>query len=47
MKTASLFAVLFNRIKNDTSAGWPNYAVGSYSPAGRTGWVELNYHFGG
>ena len=38
---------LFNRIKNDTSAGWPNYAVGSYSPAGRTGWVELNYHFGG
>jgi iron complex outermembrane receptor protein len=38
---------LFNRIKNDTSAGWPNYAVGNYSPAGRTGWVELNYHFGG
>jgi iron complex outermembrane receptor protein len=37
---------LFNRIKNDTSAGWPNYAIGSYSPAGRTGWVELNYHFG-
>jgi iron complex outermembrane receptor protein len=37
---------LFNRIKNDDSAGWPNYAVGSYSPAGRTGWAELNYHFG-
>jgi len=38
---------VFDRIKHDTSAGWPNYAVGSYSPAGRTGWVELNYHFGG
>jgi iron complex outermembrane receptor protein len=36
-----------DRIKRDDSAGWPNYAVGSYSPAGRTGWVELNYHFGG
>lgn len=38
---------LFDRIKHDTTGGWPNYAVGSYSPAGRTGWVELNYHFGG
>ena len=38
---------LFNRIKNDSSGGWPNYAIGSYSPVGRAGWVELNYHFGG
>ncbi len=38
---------VFDRIKHDTTGGWPNYAVGSYSPAGRTGWVELNYHFGG
>ena len=38
---------LFNRIKNDASGGWPNYAIGSYSPVGRAGWVELNYHFGG
>jgi iron complex outermembrane recepter protein len=37
---------VFNRVKYDSSAGWPNYAVGNYSPAGRTGWVELNYHFG-
>ena len=37
----------FDRIKHDTTGGWPNYAVGSYSPAGRTGYVELNYHFGG
>ncbi|SDC72895.1 iron complex outermembrane recepter protein [Massilia sp. PDC64] len=36
-----------DRIKRDDSAGWPNYAVGSYSPVGRAGWVELNYHFGG
>ncbi|MDN4053069.1 TonB-dependent receptor [Massilia sp. YIM B02763] len=36
---------VFNRVKHDDSAGWPNYAVGNYSPAGRTGWVELNYHF--
>jgi len=38
---------VFDRIKHDTTGGWPNYAVGNYSPAGRTGWVELNYHFGG
>jgi len=37
---------LFNRVKYDSSGGWPNYALGNYSPAGRTGWVELNYHFG-
>lgn len=37
---------LFNHIKYDSTGGWPNYAVGNYSPAGRTGWVELNYHFG-
>jgi len=37
---------VFNRVKYDSTGGWPNYAVGSYSPAGRTGWVELNYHFG-
>lgn len=35
-----------NRIKSDTTAGWPNYPVGSYSPVGRAGWIELNYHFG-
>ena len=35
-----------NKIKHDTTGGWPNYPVGSYSPAGRAGWVELNYHFG-
>jgi iron complex outermembrane receptor protein len=38
---------LFNKVKSDTSAGWPYYPVGNYSPAGRAGWVELNYHFGG
>jgi iron complex outermembrane receptor protein len=37
---------LFNQVKTDTSAGWPYYPVGNYSPAGRQGWVELNYHFG-
>jgi iron complex outermembrane receptor protein len=38
---------LFNKVKMDDSAGWPYYAVGNYSPLGRQGWVELNYHFGG
>jgi len=38
---------LFNKIKQDDSAGWPYYAVGNYSPLGRQGWLELNYHFGG
>ena len=37
---------LFNKVKSDTSGGWPYYPVGSYSPVGRQGWVELNYHFG-
>jgi iron complex outermembrane receptor protein len=37
---------LFNTVKTDPSAGWPYYPVGNYSPAGRQGWVELNYHFG-
>ncbi|MQA38708.1 TonB-dependent receptor domain-containing protein [Rugamonas aquatica] len=37
---------LFNRVKPDTSGGWPYYTVGNYSPTGRQGWVELNYHFG-
>jgi len=37
---------LFNKVKADTSGGWPYYPVGNYSPAGRQGWVELNYHFG-
>lgn len=38
---------LFNKVKEDGSAGWPNYPVGNYSPVGRQGWVEFNYHFGG
>ena len=37
---------LFNKVKTDTSGGWPYYPVGNYSPTGRQGWVELNYHFG-
>jgi iron complex outermembrane receptor protein len=37
---------LFNKVKTDTSAGWPYYPVGNYSPTGRQAWVELNYHFG-
>ncbi|AKU22955.1 TonB-dependent siderophore receptor [Massilia sp. NR 4-1] len=37
---------LLNRVKHDTTGGWPYYPIGSYSPAGRAGWVELNYHFG-
>jgi iron complex outermembrane receptor protein len=37
---------VFDKIKHDTTGGWPNYPVGSYSPAGRAGWVELNYQFG-
>jgi hypothetical protein len=36
-----------DRIKRDDSAGWRNYAVGNYSPSGRTGWAELDYRFGG
>ncbi|MYN27593.1 TonB-dependent receptor plug domain-containing protein [Duganella levis] len=38
---------LFNQVKADNSAGWPYYPVGNYSPVGRQGWIELNYHFGG
>jgi len=38
---------LFNQVKADNSAGWPFYPVGNYSPVGRQGWIELNYHFGG
>ncbi|TFW30660.1 TonB-dependent receptor [Duganella callida] len=38
---------LFNQVKADSSAGWPYYPVGNYSPVGRQGWIELNYHFGG
>ena len=38
---------LFNQVKADSSAGWPYYPVGNYSPVGRQAWVELNYHFGG
>lgn len=37
---------LFNKVKSDVTGGWPYYPVGSYSPVGRQGWVELNYHFG-
>jgi len=36
---------LFNKVKMDTSGGWPYYALGNYSPIGRQGWLELNYHF--
>ena len=38
---------LLDTIKRDDSAGWPYYPVGYYSPYGRAGWVEFNYHFGG
>jgi iron complex outermembrane receptor protein len=38
---------LFDKIKYDNSYGWPFYAVGYFSPYGRQGWVEFNYHFGG
>ncbi|KQQ32598.1 TonB-dependent receptor [Duganella sp. Leaf126] len=36
---------LFNKVKHDDSDGWPYYAIGNYSPAGRQGWLEVNYHF--
>lgn len=36
---------VFDKVKLDSSGGWPNYPVGSYSPLGRQGWVELNHHF--
>ncbi|MYM69168.1 TonB-dependent receptor [Pseudoduganella sp. FT55W] len=38
---------VFNQVKADSSAGWPYYPVGNFSPVGRQGWIELNYHFGG
>ncbi|MBB5191587.1 iron complex outermembrane receptor protein [Silvimonas terrae] len=47
-KNASLSLIVnnvFNTIKEDDSAGWPYYAVGSYSPIGREGWLAFNYHF--
>ncbi|MBJ7310123.1 TonB-dependent receptor [Rugamonas sp. CCM 8940] len=37
---------VFDKVKTDTSYGWPNYPSGSFSPAGRQVWLELNYHFG-
>lgn len=37
---------VFNKIKYDYTGGWPNYPVGSYSPLGRQGWLEVNYKFG-
>ncbi|MYN46460.1 TonB-dependent receptor [Pseudoduganella sp. FT93W] len=37
---------VLNQVKRDSSGGWPYYPVGNYSPVGRQGWVELNYHFG-
>ena len=37
---------LFDHIKMDATGGWPYYPVGSYSPAGRQVWLELNHHFG-
>ena len=36
---------VFDQVKRDESAGWPYYPVGSYSPNGREGWLELNYKF--
>ena len=36
---------VFNTIKRDDTGGWPYYPVGSYSPFGRQGWLEFNYHF--
>ncbi|MEC5158993.1 MULTISPECIES: TonB-dependent receptor plug domain-containing protein [unclassified Janthinobacterium] len=47
-KNATLSLIVnnvFNKIKTDTTDGWPNYPVGRYSPLGRLGWVEFNYHF--
>ncbi|MYN04185.1 TonB-dependent receptor [Pseudoduganella sp. DS3] len=38
---------VLDRIKRDDTGGWPYYPVGSYSPAGRQVWLELNHHFGG
>ena len=37
---------VFDKIKRDSSGGWPYYPIGNYSPVGRQGWVEFNYHFG-
>lgn len=37
---------VFDTQKMDPSFGWPFYAVGYYSPYGRQGWLEFNYHFG-
>lgn len=37
---------LFNHVKMDDTGGWPYYPVGNYSPVGRQGWIEFNYHFG-
>ena len=37
---------VFDKIKRDSSNGWPYYPIGNYSPVGRQGWVEFNYHFG-
>ena len=38
---------LFDKIKYDNSYGWPYYTVGYFSPYGRQGWIEFNYHFAG
>ena len=37
---------VFDKIKRDSSGGWPYYPIGNYSPVGRQGWIEFNYHFG-
>ena len=37
---------VLDTVKRDNSGGWPYYPVGNYSPQGRQGWVEFNYHFG-
>ncbi|MGK5058208.1 TonB-dependent receptor plug domain-containing protein [Janthinobacterium sp. LB2P49] len=37
---------VFDKIKRDNSGGWPYYPIGNYSPQGRQGWIEFNYHFG-
>ncbi|MDC8760424.1 TonB-dependent receptor plug domain-containing protein [Janthinobacterium fluminis] len=37
---------VFNKVKYDSSGGWPYYPIGRYSPLGRLGSLEFNYHFG-
>jgi len=36
---------VFDEIKEDTTFGWPFYAVGSYLPYGRQAWLGIDYRF--